>query len=133
MPRYNIKHKDKYYVFSSIVDAVIEEFDTFEKLQQWRLEEYGRSEFNNEKKFEELRTNKMEFKEMFVNNILGGNENIEDIVKYYSLLDEKDKIEVFKDLVIFTREIQYEWVFTNRNNHNPSIYNVSNLNKGEER
>ena len=55
MPHYNIKHKNKYYVFSTVVDAIIYEFDTFEELQKYRLEEYGKSNFKDIKTFEELK------------------------------------------------------------------------------
>lgn len=99
MPRYNIKHGSKYYVYSTIVDAMIAEFDSFEELQSWRLQEYGVLNFDEVKTFEEMKSNKMELKDTIISMILGGNETEENITKYFMQLDDKDKNEVFKNMV----------------------------------
>jgi hypothetical protein len=61
MPRFNVKHDNKYYVFSTIVDDYVFECDTFEELQEWRKREYKYD--CSEKTFEELDANKMKFEE----------------------------------------------------------------------
>ena len=61
MPRFNIEHEGKYFVYSSIVDNFIGEFDTFEELQKWRKQEYKCD--CSEKTFEELDANKMSYEE----------------------------------------------------------------------
>ena len=99
MPRYNIKHKSKYYVFSTITDSINEEFDTFDELQKHRLDEYGKSNFGDEKSFEELRANKMELKDTILSMIFGGNEENDNIVKYFMLLDDVEKQQVFKEFI----------------------------------
>ena len=99
MPHYNIKHKNKYYVFSTVVDAIIYEFDTFEELQKYRLEEYGKSNYNGEKTFEELKSNKMKLKDTILPMIFSGNEKNFFITQYYMLLDDEDKKEIFNDLI----------------------------------
>ena len=104
MPHYNIKHKSKYYVFSTISGSIIYEFDTFDELQKYRLEEYGKSNFEDEKTFEELRANKMELKETILSMIFSGNVANREITKYYMLLDDVDKEEVFYDLIIEYKE-----------------------------
>ena len=110
MPRYNIEHKEKYYVFSSIADAVVFECDTFEELQNWRRHQYGNGnvDIDQAKDFSGIKANKMEFKEMFTINIYGGNEKKEDIIRYFSVLDKQDMIEVFKELVEDYQELQSE-------------------------
>lgn len=63
MPRYNVKNGNKYYVFSSIVDDFVAEFDSFEELQTWRKKEYGEANFDDVSSFEELDANKMAYEE----------------------------------------------------------------------
>jgi len=104
MPRYNIEHKGKYYIFSSICDGIIEEFNTFEELQEYRKTQYGLANFDNEKSFEELRGNKMELKEVILSQIVGGNESNSNIIKAFSLLNQEEMIEVFKDFLIYYKE-----------------------------
>jgi hypothetical protein len=99
MPRFNIEHKGKYYIFSSISDGIIEEFDTFKELQQYRLLEYGRQNYENEKTFKDLRGNKDELKNVLSSMVCGGNEEKENIIKYFSLLDKKDMIYAYKDII----------------------------------
>ena len=99
MPHFNIKHKNKYYVFSTAVDAIIYEFDTFEELQKYRLEEYGKSNFKDIKTFEELQANKMKLKDTILPMIFGGNEKKDFITQYYMLLDDEDKKEIFGDFI----------------------------------
>lgn len=110
MPRYNIEHKGKYYVFSSIRDAVIFKCDTFEELQNWRRQKYGNEnvDIDQAKDFSGIKANKMEFKEMFTLNICNGNEKKEDIIRYFSLLDKQDMIEIFKELVEDYQELESE-------------------------
>jgi len=104
MPHYNIEHNSKYYVFSTVVDAMIAEFDTFEELQEYRLIKFGTSGFENEKTFSKLKANKMELKETIIPQIMSRNETIENIVKYFNLLNDVEKAEVFKDLI----DVYYE-------------------------
>ena len=99
MPHYNIEHNSKYYVFSTVVDAIIYEFDTFEELQEHRVEMFGTSGFRNEKTFSELKANKMELKDTILPQIFSRNENVENIVRYFDLLNDVEKSEVFKELI----------------------------------
>ncbi len=43
--RYNVEYKGKWAAFSTIVDAFITEFMDKEKYEEWRKEEYGRSNY----------------------------------------------------------------------------------------
>ena len=106
MPRYNIEHNGKYYVFSSIVDSIIEEFYSFEKLQEYRLTEYGKANFENEKSFAELKGNKMDFKKMVLSQIIGGNEEQNVIMKCFRELNDAEKNDVFKSLLEYIRELK---------------------------
>ena len=104
MPRYNVEYNGKYYIFSTIVDSVIETFNSFEELQKYRLVEYGNSEFKNEKSFEELKANKMDFKDMIMAQIIYGNEEKENILKCFNELNDKDKNDVFKSVLEYIKE-----------------------------
>lgn len=106
MPRYNIEHKNKYYIFSTISDELVAEFDTFQELQSYRKKAYGHQRFNNEKSFDELTANKMDFKEIITAQICGDNEEIDTIVECFGLLDKVDMLEVFKDFIIMYKEIE---------------------------
>ena len=108
MPRYNIEHKEKYYVFSSICDGIIEEFDTFEELQNWRLIEYGKSSFENAKTFDELRGNKEELKNILTDMVCGGNIENEEIIKFFKLLNKNDMIYAYKDLLALAKDLKEE-------------------------
>ena len=104
MPHYNIEHNSKYYVFSSVSDTIISEFDTFEELQEIRIEKFGLSALENEKTFSELNANKMELKETIIPQIMSRNETIKNILKYFNLLNDVEKAGVFKDLI----DVYYE-------------------------
>lgn len=45
MGRYNVEYNGKWAAFSTIVDAFITEFMDKEKYEEWRKEEYGRSNY----------------------------------------------------------------------------------------
>jgi hypothetical protein len=45
MPRFNVEHNGKWACFSSIVDGFITSFTDKEEYEKWRLEEYGRGEY----------------------------------------------------------------------------------------
>ena len=104
MPHYNIEHNSKYYVFTSVSDCIIAEFETFDELQKHRIEKFGLSAFENEKTFSELNANKMELKETIIPQIMSRNETTENIIKYFNLLNDVEKAEVFKDLI----DVYYE-------------------------
>jgi hypothetical protein len=45
LARYNVKYKGKWACFSSVVDGFITKFTEKSKYEEWRLQEYGRANY----------------------------------------------------------------------------------------
>lgn len=104
MPRYNAKYKDKYYVFSSISDSFIAEFDSLEELQKYRLEKYGSFAEDNANNFDDLGANKIDFVEALVDCYRGSNVKKEELITYVQLLDKEDMLEFISKILDYKEE-----------------------------
>lgn len=70
MPRYNVKHNDKYAVYTSVSDGFITSFMTRDEWINWRKIEYGTSAEYDDEKDINFKTLEESFQSMLVYNDL---------------------------------------------------------------